>query len=70
MKLSIPIHIDNTVEVILSDIYINLKIELHPCMPPQSMEAKCVFTQIEAKLSELAYKFSAQISNELEKELK
>ncbi|HMI79343.1 MAG TPA: hypothetical protein VK484_11150 [Ferruginibacter sp.] len=67
MNLRIPIN--NTVEIIVADLYVNIQCKLQPQIPVEKTEAKLALQQIEMKINQIFSEAVYKAKKELEKEL-
>lgn len=67
IKLRIPIN--QTFEVVIGDIYVNVNLSFKPMIPPTDAKTSMMLSEIESRLNLIGYKVAAQITNEIQKEL-
>lgn len=67
MRIKIPI--DNTVEIIVADLYVNIQCRLRPEIPVEKTEAKMALQQIEAKINQIFSEAVYKAKSELEENL-
>ncbi len=51
MKIEVPIN--NTVEVVVADLYVNVECKLLPSSPIEKTEAKLALEQVEVKINHI-----------------
>ena len=67
IKLKIPVN--NTVEIVLVDMYVSCDVRFLPVAPPQTTEAKIVLNTFQNQCRMMGYEIAAKITNELKQEM-
>lgn len=68
MEIKIPIN--NTVEIIIADLYVSVQCKLQPQIPVEKTEAKVALQQIESKINQIFSEAVYKARKELEENLK
>lgn len=67
MKIKIPIN--NTIEIVIADLYVNVQCKLQPQIPVEKTEVKLALQQIEMEINQIFSEAVYKAKNELEKAL-
>lgn len=65
--MNIKIPINNTVEIIVADLYVNVQCKLQPQIPVEKVEAKLALQQVEYKINQIFQQAIYEAKKELEK---
>jgi hypothetical protein len=67
--MNIKIPINNSVEVVVADLYVNVQCKLQPQVPIERTEARIALNTLEAKLNIIFQEAVYKAKKELEKEI-
>ena len=67
--MNIKVPINNTIEIIVADLFINFQCKLMPQIPVSTVEGKLALGNIEAKINEIFSKAVYEAKKKLEENL-
>jgi len=68
--ISLKIPVENQVEIVMCNLYLNVQVELKPLMPVQNKVAELTIDQLNQRLKQAGYEIAGLVCEQLEEKLK